>query len=172
MLRLPAALLSGILFYFSLGLTPSWWVAWLAPIPILLASFYSTSLREAAGLAYLAAAIGITSNFTYYLKTTGAWATPVLLALQILVWGFFVARTRSVVRRSNSWTSVFAYPLLIAGVSVLVSLFSPHGPWGSYVYTQMGNLPIIQIASVLGPAGVTFLLGLLPSLPDPFSETV
>ncbi len=164
MYRVSAALTSGVLFYFSLGLTPVWWAAWLAPIPILLAAFYSKGWRASAGLTYLAVGIGISSNFKYYLTTTGAWATPVLLLLQVLVWGFFVTRTRSAVRSSGSWTVVFVYPLLVTGASALVSLLSPHGTWGSYVYTQMDNLPAIQIASVLGPAGVMFLLGLFASV--------
>jgi apolipoprotein N-acyltransferase len=97
MIRILAALLSGGLFYFSLGLHPLWFAAWLAPIPILLAAFYSASWREAAVLSYIAVAIGISSNFSYYLKTTGAIATPILLLLQVLVWGFFILRTRSAV---------------------------------------------------------------------------
>lgn len=161
--RVFAALLSGALFYFSLGLHPFWLAAWLAPIPILVAAFYSESWRQAAGLTYLAIAIGISSNFNYYLKTTGNIATPILLLLQILVWGFFILRSRSAVRSSNSWLIVFVYPLVETGVSALVSFFSPHGTWGSYVYTQMDALPVIQIASVMGAAAVVFLVGLFSS---------
>jgi len=42
------------------------------------------------------------------------------------------------------------YPVLLAAIDTLVSFFSPHGTRGSFAYTQMDGLPVIQIASVLG----------------------
>jgi apolipoprotein N-acyltransferase len=161
--RVLAALISGALFYFSLGLNPFWLAAWFAPVPILLAAFHCEDWREAALLTYIATAIGLSSNFTYYLKTTGLIATPILLLLQILVWGFYVVRTSRTVRNSSNWAAFFVYPILQTGVSTLVSLLSPHGTWGSYVYTQMDALPVIQIASLLGSSAVVFLLGTFAS---------
>ena len=99
--RLAAAVVAGALFYFTLGLTPWWLAAWLAPIPLLLAAFHA-SRWEARLLAWLAAAIGLSSNFTYYLKVTGTVATAVLLILQVFLWGFFVMRTRAGVPRFRS----------------------------------------------------------------------
>jgi apolipoprotein N-acyltransferase len=160
--RFAAAVVSGVLYYFTLGLTPSWLAAWPAPIPLLLAGFHA-SRREALLLAWLAAAIGLSSNFTYYLKTTGTVATVLLLLLQVLVWGFFVTRTRAAVVASRNWLIVFVYPVLLAAIDTLVSFFSPHGTWGSFAYTQMGALPVIQIASVLGAPAVVFLVGLFAS---------
>jgi apolipoprotein N-acyltransferase len=160
--RFAAAAVSGVLFYFTLGLTPWWLAAWLAPIPLLLAAFHA-SRREARRLAWLAAAIGLSSNFTYYLKVTGTVATVVLLLLQVLVWGFFVVRTRAVVVASRNWLIVFVYPALAAAIDTLVSFFSPHGTWGSFAYTQMDALPVIQIASVLGAPAVVFLVSLFAS---------
>jgi apolipoprotein N-acyltransferase len=160
--RFAAAVVSGILFYFTLRLTPWWLAAWLAPIPLLFAAFHA-SRREARLLAWLAAAIGLSSNFTYYLKVTGTVATVVLLLLQVLVWGFFVMRTRVAVVASRSWLVVFAYPVLLAAMDTLVSFFSPHGTWGTFVYTQMDALPVIQIASVLGAPAVVFLVALFSS---------
>ncbi len=78
--RFAAALIAGVLFYFTLGLTPSWLAAWLAPIPLLLAAFHANR-REARLLVWLAAAIGLSSNVTYYLRTTGPVATVVVLFL-------------------------------------------------------------------------------------------
>jgi apolipoprotein N-acyltransferase len=129
----------------------------------LLAAFCSEDWREAALLSYLAVGVGLSTNFTYYLKTTGVIATPILLLLQILVWGFFFLRARQAVRASQSWLTVFVYPILQTATGTLVGLFSPHGTWGSYAYTQMDALPVIQIASLMGSAAVVFLLGLFAS---------
>ncbi len=160
--RFACALAAGGLLYISLGLTPFWAAAWLAPIPLLLAAFYAPQ-REARWLVWLAAAIGVSSTFSYYLETTGPIATVVILLLEVLVWGFYVIRTRSVVLASRKWTIVFVFPLLLAAIDTLVSTFSPHGTGGSFAYTQMDALPIIQIASVLGAPAVVFLVALFAS---------
>jgi apolipoprotein N-acyltransferase len=53
--------------------------------------------------------------------------------------------------------------MLLAGVDTLVAVFSPHGTFGSYAYTQMDALPVIQAASLAGTAGIVFLAGLFVS---------
>src|SRR5271163_5176144 len=141
--RVAFAMAGAALLYLALRLTPFWPAAWLAPIPLLLAAFHAPS-REAVPLIWFAAAIGLSSNLTYYLQTTGPVATGILLILQILVWGFYINRTRGVVRASRSWTVVFVFPALLAAVDTLVSFFSPHGTAGSFAYTQMDALPVIQ----------------------------
>ena len=65
LLRIGAAALSGLLFWFTLGLTPVGWAAWLAPIPLLWAVLGAG--REARWLCYGAALIGLSGNFSYYL---------------------------------------------------------------------------------------------------------
>jgi len=160
--RVALALASGVLFYISFGLTPSWAAARCAPLPILLAVLYADR-REAVRLAWLAAAIGVSSNATYYLTTTGPVATPIILALEAAAWAFVLLRARAVILASRSWLVVFAFPILLAAVDTLVSTLSPHGTWGSIAYTQMDSLPIVQVASLFGAPAIAFLLGLAPS---------
>lgn len=161
--RLAAALLSGVLFYFSLRLTPWWPAVWLVLIPLLLAAFHATS-REARMLTWLAAAAGLGANFTYYLKTTGPGATIILIILQMLLWGFFVGRTRTAVLATRHWLTVFMLPLLMAAVDTLISNLSPHGSFGILVLTQADVLPVMQITSVFGAPAVAFLIGLFASV--------
>lgn len=160
--RIAAALVSGVLLYFTLGLTPYWFVAWVAPAPLLVAAFYA-GVREARLLAWLAVAVGLSSNATYYWRVTGPVPTVVLTLLQILVWGFFVTRTRAAVTRTRAWWSVFVFPFLAAGADTLLGHFSPHGTWGSIAYTQMNALPMIQIASILGAPAIVFTVALIAS---------
>jgi hypothetical protein len=40
--RFGAALGSGALLFFALGLRPVWWIAWIAPIPLLLAALHGS----------------------------------------------------------------------------------------------------------------------------------
>ena len=74
--------------------------------------------------------------------------------ITLLVWGFFVQRMRTIIRNSRSFAIVFAFPMLLAGVGTLVAVFSPHGTFGSYAYTQMDALPVIQVASLAGTAEI------------------
>jgi apolipoprotein N-acyltransferase len=160
--RIAAAAIGAALLYLALKLTPFWPAAWLAPIPLLLVAFHAPSW-EARFLVWFAAAVGVSSNLTYYLQPTGPIATAIILILQILAWGFYVNRTRSLVRTSQTWTIVFVFPTLMAAIDTLVSRFSPHGTAGSFGYTQMDFLPAIQIASVLGAPSIVFLVALFGS---------
>ena len=156
--RFALALLAGALFRFALGLTPWWPAAWLAPVPLLVAAFHAEG-REARLLAWLAAAIGLSSNFTCYLRTTGPVAAAIVILLQVLLWGFLVGRTRAAVRSWPGWPAVFVFPVLLAALDTLVAFLSPHGTWGSFACTQMDAPAVIQIAFVLGAPAVVFLVG-------------
>ena len=160
--RIVAAILSGVLFYFVFGLNPYWLAAWLAPIPLLLAAFNAEG-GEARVLAWLAVAIGLTSEFAYYWKTTGPVATVVIVILYILMWGFIVGRSRAAVVSSSHWSTIFVYPVILAALDTLVAFFSPHGTAGSIAFGQMGFLPVVQIASVLGAPAIIFLVSLFAS---------
>jgi apolipoprotein N-acyltransferase len=160
--RLAAALVSGVMLHFVLGLTPWWPMAWLAPIPLLLAAFQA-SASESRLLYCVAAGLGLASNVTYYIKTTGPFATVILMVLQVLAWGLIMGLTKTVVLKSKHWLTVFAYPLHWAALGTLIHFFSPHGAWGSLAYTQSDALAVIQIASLAGTPGVVFLVSLLAS---------
>jgi apolipoprotein N-acyltransferase len=160
--RIVAAIVSGVLFYFVFGLNPYWLAAWLAPIPLLLAAFHAGG-REARVLAWLVVAVGLSSQFAYYWKTTGPVATVVIVILYMLLWGFIVGRTRAAVVSFSHWLTLFVYPVILAAVDTLVAFFSPHGTAGSMAFGQMGFLPVVQIASVLGAPAIIFLVSLFAS---------
>ncbi|MGD1149454.1 MAG: nitrilase-related carbon-nitrogen hydrolase [Thermoanaerobaculaceae bacterium] len=161
-MRIGMAIVSGALFYLALGLNPWWPAAWLAPMPALLACLAAPG-KEARWLAWLAPAIGVCSNFTYYLKVTGPVATVVVMLLQVLMWGFLLLQARRAVFQSQRWFVVFYFPTLVAGLATLVSFFSPHGTWGGLVNSQMAATPIVQIASLLGAPAVVFTVMLFAS---------
>lgn len=66
--------------------------------------------------------------------------------------------------RWRSWWVVFVLPVLMAATDMLVGRFSPHGSWSSLALTQVDFLPVMQVASIAGSAGVVFLLGLFASV--------
>lgn len=60
-------------------------------------------------------------------------------------------------RRLPRWAGTLVFPVAVVTLQFLVS-FGPHGSWGSTAYTQSGNLALLQVLSVAGVAGVTFLV--------------
>ena len=64
--------------------------------------------------------------------------------------------------RLPGWASAFAFPAAWTSYEFLSSLVSPHGTSLSLVYSQTDVLPLIQIASVTGLWGVTFVVTLPP----------
>lgn len=160
------ALISAVLLYFTVSLHPVWWVAWIAPLPLLYAAFQTTR-REAGWLAFGAAALAYCSNAHYYWLTGGPnyLVAAVLILLQAFAWKAVVQFAhRVVVTRERRWYAVFAYPVAWAALDTLVTFFSPHSSFGSLAYSQGDFLPVLQVSSIAGLPGVVFLLGIPASV--------
>jgi hypothetical protein len=80
--RLGAALISGVMLSMAGSLQPWWLIAWIAPIPLLLAAF-SAARGETLMLAAVAALIGSISITSYYLEVAGPPATIVITTLRV-----------------------------------------------------------------------------------------
>ena len=161
---IPACLVfSGTCWYLAGGLTGSyWWLFWLAPVPLLFVAFCVRGW-EAFFIAFIAYLIGRLS-WLHYLLTVLPVALAVLFTVILpLVFATVTVATRKVVLRSSHWSSAFAFPVLWVCFEHLGVLFSRDGTAGSIAYTQSNFLPIIQIASVTGIQGITFMLTFFPS---------
>jgi len=71
--------------------------------------------------------------------------------------------TRKTVTNTGSWLAVFAFPVFFTTFEFLLLKFSPDGTAGSIAYSQSNFFPVIQIASVTGILGISFLLSFIPS---------
>src|SRR6266446_6438532 len=118
--RIAADLLGGALLYVATGLTPQWWAAWLAPIPLLIVAFRS-SKRETWALALLAGLIGGAATGNYLGMLIGPMAA-VVVTLRAVALGFVVTQTRSAVLRSRHWSVAFLYPALWVALETLVAI--------------------------------------------------
>lgn len=58
----------------------------------------------------------------------------------------------------NGFISTLVLPLAGVTFEFLFSLINPYATWGSFAYTQFGNIPLMQVASVTGIWGISFLL--------------
>ena len=60
--------------------------------------------------------------------------------------------------RLKGVVSTLVFPLAMVTMQYIMTIVSPYGSFGSLAYTQYGNLPLLQILSVTGLSGITFLL--------------
>ncbi|HWR45433.1 nitrilase-related carbon-nitrogen hydrolase [Sporomusa sp.] len=155
---LTAAGISSTLFFYSTGFYDYWLLTWLAPLPVCLYALQAPA-KNAALAAFIAHCIGALNQIGYlpipvFAGTTGmsaaAFATGVMLFRCMAQSG---RQTVAPFVFAGSWTTY----------EFIRSLLSSFGTFDSLAYTQVLNLPIIQMASVTGIWGITFLLMLLPS---------
>jgi apolipoprotein N-acyltransferase len=161
--RIVAAVLSGLLLAQSYGLTPFWPLAWIAPVPLLIASIGATRL---GALLYggLAGALSMALMFPYLMELSGPVVPAILTLIKALIWAAMCFAVRGAARHLPPAAAVFVFPALIAGVETLIAASSPHGSAGSLAYSQMDFLPAIQVASLGGAPAITFVLALFASL--------
>jgi apolipoprotein N-acyltransferase len=70
---------------------------------------------------------------------------------------------RALLRHGAWWSALLAFPATWVSFEYLLNLSSPHGTAGSLSYSQLNFLPFLQLASVTGPWGMSFLLLLFPA---------
>lgn len=156
--RTALAGLSGFLFFLCLPAPNQGWLAWIALVPLVWAC-QGTTLRQAMILGLL---YGIISHFLIFLWI---FHVPQFHWYHACILAFYLGLYPAV------WCGALAllpkiqfYQLLIAPAFwVILDYFRAHAgflafSWGSMAYTQHENLPILQIMSLTGEYGLTFLL--------------
>lgn len=154
-----AGLASAGLLYFGTGLHPTWWLLWVAPVPVL-----AIAPRLHASAAFLLGSIAWIlgeMNQWNYLRHVIALPLRVIILFFVIVavvFSFGVLFTRSFLRRGSLFLAAFAFPVYWVTCEYLSAIASPHSTWGNPAYTQMDFLPLIQIASVTGLWGISFVV--------------
>lgn len=161
---LTGILFSGICWYAAFDLSfHAWWALWLAPIPVLYLSLQTKGLR-AFGIAFLAFLIGRLSWFSYLHSVLPLPPVLIFTIFFPLAFGLVIIATRSMAKIAPPAVAILVYPVLWTAFEYLQFLFSRDGTIASIAYTQSDFLPIVQIASVTGVLGITFLVCFVPSV--------
>jgi apolipoprotein N-acyltransferase len=164
LLFIAAGLASAALFYFGTGLHPIWWLLWLAPVPV-----QAIAARIHGGAAFLLGSIawllGETNQWNYVRHEMELPLRIIILYFVItaVVFGLGVLFMRSFFRHGSPFLASLAFPAYWVPCEYLNALASPHSTWGNLAYTQMNCLPLIQLASVTGVWGITFVVFLFAS---------
>jgi apolipoprotein N-acyltransferase len=147
---------AGLVLLFANGAYAIPLAAWLAPL--LLLRFVRTGRgRFVLPVAWLV----LSATFMFQFRgmvpfpTVPYYLTIALFGVTLLVpYGL----DRWLAPRLNGVAATLVFPASWAAVEYLRSL-SPIASWGATAYSQYGNLPLVQVVSVTGIWGVTFLIG-------------
>ena len=159
-----AIVATAAMFYFGNGLVPWWPLMWFAPLPVLLLALRS-EWWAAAVAAVAVMLLGSLNMWSYFTKTLGmpasAWVGIFLTAGLVFAAG--VLLFRALVLRGAVWTGLLALPALWVTSEYMRNVTTPHGSAGSLAYSQLKFLPFLQLASITGPWGMSFVLLLFPA---------
>jgi apolipoprotein N-acyltransferase len=155
MLVLAAVMLTAGAYWVSFGLHPVWWLVWFAPLPVLL---LASRLKawQALAISLAARALGGLNLWNYMLhdiqiplgiELASILVPSAFFSLAVLFYRFWL-------RKSAPWLAMLALPVALVAGEYLFSLWQ--GTFGNTAYTQLRNLPILQLASLSGLWGISF----------------
>ena len=159
MAAITCAILSAIGFYFSLGLGDLWWLAWIAPVPVLWFAFGETKPWPAFMTALLAYGLGGTSILRAY---AGSLPVPVLILAIVapaLAFAVSVMGARRVRFALGPVGAMVTFAALWTAFDFLAAFSREGGSVSTPAAAEVGAPFLIQGASLVGFLGVTFLLG-------------
>jgi apolipoprotein N-acyltransferase len=129
---------------------------WLMPLFLLrFAHARPTSSGFALMFVVLYVAVGVMSREMTPIQGPPYFAfILVVVVMQMLPY----LADRALAPRLPGFASTFVFPLTWVSVEFLIIRVSPTGSWVAMAYSQYGNLPLMQVASVTGLSGITFLV--------------
>ncbi len=147
------------------GMNPFWPFMWVALIPVLVLAVETNWWPVAAGAATLSMLLG-SLTMLYYIHfvlhaPVTAWLIPFSIASVLFAVGVLLFRV--LLHRGAVFSAIIALPAFWTVCEYLASFAPANGTAGSLAYTQERFLPMLQVSSVTGPWGITFLLLLFPS---------
>jgi len=157
-----AVLLTAAGYFVSSGLHRVWWPVWLAPPPILLLAprLRAWPAFAAAFIAHALAAL----NWWSYLRYVVQFPLSITIATLLIpaIWfALGVALYRGLLRKGNPWLASLAFPTAMVASEYLFCL--SQGTFMSTGYTQLADLPVLQLASITGIWGISFAVTLFPA---------
>jgi apolipoprotein N-acyltransferase len=156
---------SAALFYFGTGLHPHFVLTWFAPLPVLWLAYRQADQPRGPIFvaAFLAYAIGELGMMRYNMMFVPP-PTAIFFVIGLsLAFAWAVGFSRRMFRRVGALAAALAFPLAWTSFEFVLARFSSLGTYGSLAYTQLNFLPVLQIASVTGMYGITFLVTLVPA---------
>lgn len=159
--RSPAPLLWLLVGAVLLAVANGRWIlppaAWLGPIFVLR---FLDSTRAWPGLASVLASSLLLWPFSWQgMIPAPGWLYFMVTTIYAGVYFLPYLAHRLLASKSTSFTSTLVFPTAWVGFELLFQRFlTPYGSWTSVAYSQVDFLTLIQLASIAGTFGITFLV--------------
>jgi len=136
--------------------------AWLAPV--FLIRFLRTQ-KKLKGLLISLPVFLIAWIIMVYGLYSGmpAWVSIISGLVYGIVFFLPYLADRSISPRIKGFLSTLVFPLAVVTIEFIMSI-PPANSWFSLAYTQYGNLPLMQIVSIAGIWGISFLIAWFASI--------
>jgi apolipoprotein N-acyltransferase len=149
-------LIAAALLFFADGRNTIALAAWLAPL-FLLRFIRTQPAKRGLAMAYCVLIITRGIAMRGMIPIPGVFYYIFLLISNLSALFPYIA-DRWLARRFSGVTSTLIFPCTLVMAQFIYS-HGPVGSWGSIPYTQAANLPLLQLLSVTGLWGITFLMG-------------
>ncbi len=134
-----------------------WPAAWLAPT-LLVVFIDSQPPRRGLGAALVVQILAFVVNWWGMIPVPGAWYYLVA-GIYALVYFIPFVMHRLLAGRVHGAGATLILPMSWVAIELLFQrLITPYGSWASLAYTQVDNLPLLQLAAVTGTGGISFLI--------------
>ena len=134
--------------------------AWLGPIFAI--RFMRTQRRVWLGYLLLAVTTGVAVAVALP-AFLGQLRIGIVIGSAIIVNLAYLA-DRLLVSRLRGFAATLVYPLVFTALEFINSFTNPLGSFGSIAYSQYGNLALLQLASLTGMLGLSFLMSWFASV--------
>ena len=159
-----ASLSTGVLFFFGTGLEPKWFITWLASLPVLVLA-PRISGKATAAVAFTGYLLGTLNVAGYYLDTLEL-PIPLVAGIFTVTSAIFCGAAilfRTLLLQDRLLLAVVTFGSLFAGAEYVLGNAVHCGANWSLAPTQAEFLPMVQLASVTGIWGVSFLVAVTPA---------
>ena len=154
-----------VLSLFPSGRWPIPLAAWLGPV--FMVRFMRTQ-KVFRGFILVWLATYVTAVIAWWGMMPSSLPLPanlVILAISTLtILGPSYLADRLLAPRLKGFAATLVFPLALTAMDYLSATFSPIGSFGAQAYTQYGNLALMQLLSITGMWGLTFLVSWFASV--------
>lgn len=135
-------------------------LGWIAFAPFLAAMYTEGGLKRHLRLfAVIAAALILTVG--KIVTDQVPWFMAPMFSVPAAIFCFAsISLAAAAHRRLGPRWGIYLFPALAVTVEWLQFSFTESGSWGALAFTQVNNLPLIQLASLTGITGISFLVAL------------
>jgi apolipoprotein N-acyltransferase len=154
---LAAFVIGLVLYFFSDGKYVLPFAAWLAPAFILY--FWRNEQSKAKkAVFYTIFTVLTVIAWKGLIPAPGMLFIPIAIVLAFI---YFIPYMldRYFHRRNAQFLSTFIYPLSLVVIQYILSFINPTATWGATAYSQHNNIILLQLLTITGIYGITFIVG-------------